>query len=436
VDPAKPKSKRKPEPFSHEIVYFIVNGGGRECHRKIYPSRLHALALAIGIRYGNLDENIRKVYAQELVSRMSGYIEQSCAQAGVSAAACKRVFATNAGQVVGITFRRRYKNPNYMGVSSKEIGGGTRILTRSEKELNASIFVMKLSHTIQWLVQDKRTRRVIRDFQVIGSLRTDPDRFPRIEKLAAPQLGKFMKSGIRGIDRESQLQEGRLALWAAARGYEARNFSTFGHFARVALDHKFCNLLRYSLADKRRVNRSLVPIGGNIGDSYTGSQVDSVSYAHWEAQQSIYDAADEEIGRRIRHNGLPALGVLRSKLGGDAAAVKLFEMLVHGNPERTVSGADLNGEVLPGMSPFAKWLLYKKNFGLKGFEREARFRGDGNDGTFWEKLPEADESNFPHLNEGTVEVSDSLPDAAEKYLDEYHGVAQVEMGDYDADSWE
>jgi hypothetical protein len=437
----------KQEPFYHEVVYpeevrFIASGKrkGEKVRRKeirlrIYPARLRALPLAAALGEGLLSPELEKIYARELTSRMSGYIEDACERAGLPAEAFSHVFATNIHAIIKWTFFRRYKNPDYITFPVKVPFTHIReTLSRDQKKLNADIFVRKLNDTILWLTNAERVSQVVKDYDTIDKLRSQPERFPELEQMAAPQLGTFMKSTINGIDREAQRQEGLLAVWAAAQAYRAENFASFARFLKVALKNKFCNLLRYSLATKRRANRSLSPMGGGEeGDSYMASKLEKASYAHWVEEQSAYDAIDGEVGRRIRHNGAGVLGTLKESLNGDAAAHELFDALLRGTPARQVSGADLNNDLsMTKPSPFGYWLRRKKGFPMAAFEQRARLREDGSY-AFSDTLPEADDSNFPHLNEGKVELSGGLPSGAERYLKEWERLknSKPEGGDLD-----
>jgi hypothetical protein len=203
-----------------------------------------------------------------------------------------------------------------------------------------------------------------------------------------------MAASISGLDRESQYQEGLLALWQAARDYKALNFARFYKFARVALQHKFSNLLRYSLATKRRANRCLIPIGtaSNRSDSFSAQKLDELVCEHWLQQQAVYDVIERHLDRTQL--------VL---LDCDDEAYDVIEQIAAHNQGRVISSAELNTDLL-NMSPGFRRESLEHGIPFEEYDQHARMR----DGKFsWSdnKRTEVNETNFPHLNEGEIILS-------------------------------
>lgn len=385
-------AKQRGVPFSHESKYYVEDPGSESGYReivfKIYPSKLNSRQLAGALVSNRLYGDLRQHYASELASRVSHYLEGACDEGKISHDAFREVFKNNIEEVLKRTFFRRYKHHNYQDFSGKYSS-----LLWHEKELNAAIFVMKLRHTIEDLASDEYIQRVCKDYSFIMDIRNNPDRFPELENTCAPQLGTYMRSRIGGLDPESQRQEGLLALWAAARDYRAESFAPFARFAKVALQHKFSNLLRYTLATKRRVHRHLVPMGGGSdgSESLTSHQLDAAACEQWVQQQAIYDA--------LRHHTSRDAFMLDL----DEGAQEVLDGLQHHAHVRTLSPNEINRELL-NLHRGSKRAHYNGQ-GLENFEDEVFFETllEDNCCRQWKKAEASDET-FPHLNERHLDI--------------------------------
>lgn len=397
--PKKPRSERSS--FSHDVVRYVQDTEepweGHEIRWRVTPSRLKAYHLA-GALTSYLGDDLREIYASELTSRVSHYIEDSCEREAIPAKAFTEVFKNNVEEIIRRTFLRKYKRPGYSILSSRR---AYRPLSRGQKDLNAAIFVMRLRHTIQDLASDEHIKKVCSDYAFVKEIVHHPERFSELEQASAPQLGKFMKPRIRGLDGESQRQEGLLALWVAARDYRAENFSPFAKLAKIALKHKFSNLLRYSLATKRRANRHLVPLGrASYGlDSFASHELDFLTCEHWVQQQAVYDAIDQRADRTQQ-----ALFRL------DEEAYEVLRGLSVHNHSRSLSPLEINRDLL-NLSRGAKQAHYKKGWGLENFEDIAFSYANGYQE--WEEV-EVTNEDFPHLNQRKVEIACGIDRANEE----------------------
>lgn len=415
----------KKKPFSHIVTRFLTDSeesdlgafykNTRIATYEVFPSKLRAYPLGVALLFGDgLSGEARKEYLSQFMQRISTPIEETAREEGIPLDVFKSVFTLNVEKIISSTLSAKYKSEDYRIMSGRHY-----TLDKCEKEMNASIFMMRMMNTIRGLGKYGGFKAACKDYEIVSGVRKDTSRFLELEELCKAPLFKFMSDRINGIDRESQHQEGLLAVWAAAKLYEGRNFARFRTLAKTALKNKFVNLIRYSQATKRRANRHLIPIGNasRNDDSYPATLLDTLSYEEWSKQQTDYDAINTGVRRRISHNGLPALEVIKRKLDGDECAELLLQSIMQGNPSRQIAPGQINQHVL-NLPPFYRWGLYEKGYRLEEFDQEARmcvknsFENSRN-------MPLADESNFPHLNEGDVELSSGEPDDLYQLLPEW-----------------
>ncbi len=387
-------SKKIKQPlFHHEVVRYLQKvtdnpweRSTREVIFKIFPSKLSAYNLGISIKHGVGDE-LREVYEREFMARTSHYIEKSCEQENLSIATFKAVFRPNIPLIVKRTLDARYMNPNFQFIY-RDFSGYP--LSKDAKETNRSIFMMRMSDTIRLLAGSEHFKGVCEDYELVQEVKNNPDKFCELEKKCMGQLRRFSANTIKGIDKESQQQEGLLAIWAAAQVYEGRNLARFTTLAKTALNNKFISLIRYSQATKRKANRHLLDLGraSFSKDSFPASLLDRLVYEQWERQQAVYDAIDTGISaKRLKNLSEEEINTLRqAEFSG-----------------RAISPAELNSDLI-NLPPMYKWLYRNKGFEMGRFDTLARIQQNGDPN----HLVEVDETNFPHLNEKEIDLSHSV----------------------------
>ncbi|MEK6889143.1 MAG: hypothetical protein AABW80_03485 [Nanoarchaeota archaeon] len=404
-----PKRKNPRADFNHEKVIRTQKSGNffldtREIRLNIYPTRLRVYPLAIGFTK-QYDPKIAQVYRDEFMSRIEYYAEEACLQSGLSFEILRPVLKINLEVMIRRALSAKYKREDYILIRQGELN---RPLTASEKEMNSSIFLARFRDALNLLVANPGTKKACEDYGLVCKAREDMDLFPEVVKLCRGSLEDFVQNKhVKGIDRDSQRQEGLLAIWSGVKDYEARNFARFNTFAKGVLHFKFLNLLRFSQADKRRVNRRLVDLGDASGaeDSYFAHLLERFSFEGWEQQQTIYDAVNS-----AWENGNGRTGELEfaGALNGDEGARKVLLTLLHGNPSRQITQAEINAD----RTTFSKAYVKRVGQGKKvrsSIDEEARYDKPGkqDEGGFWktEKVV-VNEENFPHLNEFVINPID------------------------------
>lgn len=175
-------------------------------------------------------------------------------------------------------------------------------LSRQDKEYNNIVFTSLLERSLTRMTNSDFMKALASDMELVDQVRKDSSRFPELEKLCSYALKRFMTSQrIRYIPEEDQYQEGLLAVWHAAEGYEARNFARFASLAKRSLDFKFNNLIKMYTAHKRRVNKFTSPMGSasDSGDSFLSRKFDGLTLEAWRrteriqlSDQAVEDAPD------------------------------------------------------------------------------------------------------------------------------------------------
>ncbi|MDO8555924.1 MAG: hypothetical protein Q7R96_01995 [Nanoarchaeota archaeon] len=183
----------------------------------------------------------------------------------------------------------RYIPTEAITTYDEKSGWAIHTITNSEKtETNRAIFNFRLQRRLGNIVTGAHTQQVCDDYELAQTVARDPDQFPKLEQLCKGPLHHFMTyERIRILDEESQHQEGLLALWQAIKNYRAENFARLTTYARKVLHHKYCNLLAYSEADCRKVNKRSIPMGGGCDteDTPLAHELGNMQHQLWRAAQ-------------------------------------------------------------------------------------------------------------------------------------------------------
>jgi hypothetical protein len=262
-----------------------------------------------------------------------------------------------------------------------------RQLLKNLKTVNSANFDKKMYQYIDFLLSSDMMVNLCSDYIQVQSIMTNPKRFKELEQKCQYQLYDFVNAkAVKGLDRDSQYQEGLLALWVAGKNYEARNFARFTTFAKAALHFKFCNLLTFSLADKRKINRIASPMGLTTSSStFVSSEIDRLSCYAWDLRNREAEKLPEEVGTAIRdtYYGI-GNGSLEKILNGKLSKDN-FQEIYH----ELVEFCENETEIIPFSDLF---------------ELQSNKRGDMVAGT---KEYISDVENFPHLNEEKLQLMDS-----------------------------
>jgi len=337
----------------------------KEVRFRLQPSKMSSYALATYLIFGGYQlgrNGATEVFKQEFMERISEYVEEST-NPRIDPYSFREVIGNNIEGIVGMTFKAKFRDPNYQ-LTHRDL-----VKTRSEKETKAMIFSMRLRKIISMLSRSDKVVEVCKQYGLVKKALRDTELFSEIENLCLPQIYRFMAQRVKGLDSESQRQEGLLAIWSAAQSYEARNFARFTTLANTALKFKFSNLLRYSLATKRRANRNLIN-SGKIAhqDSIDCATIDNLILKEWERREGVLRTLDERF-REVQDLGERA--VLDSP------------------PIHQILPSELNSDVL-NLSRGCRRLHYKEGISLENFDQTSHV----------EKL--VDPEGFPHFNEETV----------------------------------
>lgn len=159
-------------------------------------------------------------------------------------------------------------------------------LTEGEKQINNSLFNYLMQKEIQRLSKDEHMIKVCFDYDLVQEVKQDYSRFNELEKLCAPIIKNWINNyHIRKLDPEDQYQEGLLVVWHCAEKYKAKNFARFSSFVKKGLRNKFINLLRYSIADVRRLNRISENFVPGSESSIIGAKINRLTYESWAFMQ-------------------------------------------------------------------------------------------------------------------------------------------------------
>jgi hypothetical protein len=144
--------KDRPEPFVHKTGRYFPDGK----EFIVYPSRLRAYPLAVGIIFGKLDEAALEVYKREFLSRVSPCIEDACERENLAIGDFKVVLKGNLEKVIGMVMLKTSNNPNYWMIKRE-------YMTRDERDTNSSIFHMRICDVLIWLCAREYIRKVCED---------------------------------------------------------------------------------------------------------------------------------------------------------------------------------------------------------------------------------------------------------------------------------
>ncbi|MBI2583183.1 MAG: hypothetical protein HYW25_00820 [Candidatus Aenigmarchaeota archaeon] len=298
-----PAQTDSPEPYFEERMRgFTLDG--REVRDRFYPSRMSAYGLAKSLCVGYVER--RDIFEQRLAERFFSYIDETLKLKSLQdrkptkeerkrykafAQAFKAVFQANVESLARSALRDNYvdaESYSRPGVCYEfNFGYVTVPLADSERQLNSAIFNRRVQNIINRLAESPGFRTVCEDFMLVQELKDDPERFGELERLCIPVLRRFVATHrTREFASNDLYQEGLLVVWRSAQSYEGRNFARFSTMVKAGLHNKFSNLMEYSMADKRRINRVAFRIGsGNPDDSYMAQKCDEAAFRAWDMEQ-------------------------------------------------------------------------------------------------------------------------------------------------------
>ncbi|NQU78846.1 hypothetical protein HQ545_03695 [Candidatus Woesearchaeota archaeon] len=268
-----------------------------ELHFRFYPHKMSAYGLAKSLHFHGAQK--RDKYKDLLVGKFSGYIdemldlqslqsempsEEQVRQHSSKVDVFKAVFCANLDNLLEDIFKDGGNKSGYTLFDAP--------LKYVERKTNQAIFNVWMQNTIQSMVNSKAVNAVCEDYALVQDVKHNPGHFGVLEKKCASALYGFVtRKQVLGVDRECQYQEGLLTIWACTQLYEGRNFARFTTMVKKALQFKFLNMLRYSMAYKRKVNRFTSPLGSatNPDESYLARKLDSLTCDAWVSAQRIQD---------------------------------------------------------------------------------------------------------------------------------------------------
>jgi hypothetical protein len=284
--------------YLEENVRFTVSG--KEVRFKLKPAKMSAQGLAKVIVYKMVQrpevfksffmERINGIITDFLGSQQTGSTRPTRVETANFRAEVEiksRIIFNNLDKILKDALKRESENPDmqYLGRMQK------KERTREEmKQHDEAVFNLRLQRSITGLLMHPGFSAVVADYKLVQEVLKDQRRFPELEKLANSALRKFMTTQrIRYMDEESQRQEGLLAIWVAAQKYEGRNLARFSTLAKVALQNKFCNLIEYFTAHKRRVQKYTSPMGSATDpkESFLARKIEKLAAESWRRVQRI-----------------------------------------------------------------------------------------------------------------------------------------------------
>ena len=151
---------------------------------------------------------------------------------------------------------------------------------------NRLIFGLRLQSRISHLLTAPYVYHACSDYETVQAVQHDPEQFSALEALCQQALDQFVyRKRVRSIDEEAQRQEGRIAIWKAAKNYRAENFARVNTMMKTVLHYLYCNLLQFSQADCRRINSSTYAMGTSQEDSPLAQKVADLSHELWQETQ-------------------------------------------------------------------------------------------------------------------------------------------------------
>jgi|GEM_PF-6019839 len=287
---------------------FIANGNEGE-EIRFYPQKMPAYALAKALHFvGNMDREF--LYEHCLISQFSYYIDDmfkhmflldykpSKEQRRIwkhehekRVRAFKDILAANLDPMLKRIFNTERKD-GYAFISRANPSAEAfelRRMTREEKDANNAIFRHLFQEEISHMASSEIFQNAYLDYVLVQEVLAEPRRFREIEELCSYCLWDFAKNkNVKGMPFEEQCQEGRLVVWAAAKKYRAKGLARFRTMAKKALNNRFVDLLRFSLADVRKMNRKVEYTGLPVGPHEHGlaGALERISYGAWVSGQN------------------------------------------------------------------------------------------------------------------------------------------------------
>jgi hypothetical protein len=287
---------------------FISNGkDGKEI--RFYPQKMPAYALAKALHFvGRMDREF--LYEHCLISQFSYHINDVFNRMFMTESkpskkqrqiqkhehekrvrAFKDILAANLGPVLRRIFNIERKG-GYAFISRANPSAEAfepRRMTKEEKDANNAIFRHLFQEEISFMANSEAFENACSDYMLIQDVLAEPRRFKEIEALCSWCLWDFARNkNVKGMPFEEQYQEGRLVIWEAAKKYRARGLARFRTMAKKALNNRFVDLLRFSLADIRKMNRKMEYIGLPVGPHEHGlaGALERISYGAWVSSQN------------------------------------------------------------------------------------------------------------------------------------------------------
>lgn len=282
------------EQYFEETVRFNCNFEERVY--RFYPNRvgIHSLAKAL---IGNLVED-RETCEEIFWDRVSHLVKQTYDMAHTGNAKPSRyevqrnresfrLYTRILHDNLDLILKRCLDDDNFSSRLDFSFEDSKNV--RRLKALNDSIFIENVRKYLAHL--SVALDPVCEDYSLVQCVLKDSSRFPELEELCKGPLEYFVRyKKVKGIDEDSQRQEGRLAIWGAAKNYEARGFARFPTMARKALHFKYCNLLRMFAAQKRKVQKFTYTMGSTTNEpSRLMNILDDMAFKEWSRENGRYN---------------------------------------------------------------------------------------------------------------------------------------------------
>lgn len=285
--------------FESEHRYNLITG--EEVHTRHYPSKMSAYGLAKALNAGYAGR--RDIYQAFLGEKFLGTIRQTLDLQSLQKrkptqeekatyrkrfAAFNTIFQTNLPRIIKSILKNDREPKLSVPYWEKNEYGGALVQPEPEEEqVNRLIFNIHMQRAIASLAHHPGVLRAIEDYVLVQEVLEDQSRFSELEIMCSYNLWYFVNElGIRRLDKADQYQEGLITIWNCAKTYRGKNFARFPTMVKTALKNKHIDLLRYSLADKRRLNRVAQSIGSVGGDDTEFThQVDDLTHSAWRLAQ-------------------------------------------------------------------------------------------------------------------------------------------------------
>ena len=280
--------------YFEEKVTFTQTG--QKLCTRYYPHSMSAYGLANALYYHNKSRRrdmLRRkdIYADNLAARYDKFFDEEFnrkdmqdkqpsederKQHELKFRAAKSVFGANIKNISQSVIEQMYADEAIV----------EKARDYESRELNKANFNSRMQRRISWLLGSEMFERLVEEYLFVKETKD----FKELVKRYNPVLSQFASRSVSFADREDLYQEGLLTMWACAQKYEGRRFASFSTMLRTSLRNKFRDMMRFSRADKRRINYMARSIGiGNPGDTYAAKELDGLAVSSWRLMKADDD---------------------------------------------------------------------------------------------------------------------------------------------------